>query len=261
MAVVQTSNNGMGIGVGMAFGADGPMISGIWANPQTGDIIEVRDSMFEDNQLIVVTTTGRTLRYTQIQNYIQCRDRKEAEALVNQNKPKSIGNLNKPQELPREVLDELAPAENNESGILADDLALISGVAKQDVIHEPVTARNIHKVAVKEEDPDFPIIKRALGDWMPDIEIVLKNQLPKDKVDALRSMFDISTEKIAKYLIENLNRDDVLAMVRRSLVKFLNSGEEIKPEKPTKAPVKMGDAKSQAASARARRATIEETII
>ena len=55
----------------MTFGTEGPMMSGTWYNPNTGDAFTVRDSFFEDNQYVVTTTDGRYMRYEQLQNYVQ----------------------------------------------------------------------------------------------------------------------------------------------------------------------------------------------
>ena len=55
---------------------DGPMLDGTWYNPKTGDSFTVRDTFFEDNNLIVMTTDGRRLDYNIISKYIKSADGK-----------------------------------------------------------------------------------------------------------------------------------------------------------------------------------------
>ena len=56
---------------GLTFGMEGPNLEGNWYDPRTGDAITVVDTFFEDNQLIVKTSTGRILRYEQMQHYVK----------------------------------------------------------------------------------------------------------------------------------------------------------------------------------------------
>ena len=56
---------------GIVFDTQGPVMSGTWYNPKTGDSFTVRDSFFQDNQFVVTTTDGRMLSYNQIQHYVQ----------------------------------------------------------------------------------------------------------------------------------------------------------------------------------------------
>ena len=49
----------------MIFG-EGPILSGHWYNPSTGDSFTVKDTYFEDNNLYVITTDGRRMNYDMI---------------------------------------------------------------------------------------------------------------------------------------------------------------------------------------------------
>ena len=55
----------------MTNGDGGPFMSGTWYNPNTGDSFTVRDTFFEDNNLIVMTTDGRRLNYDIVSRYIK----------------------------------------------------------------------------------------------------------------------------------------------------------------------------------------------
>ena len=56
---------------GIMFGTQGPLMSGYWVDPRTGDSFTVKDSFFEDGQYIITTMDGRKLSYDIIQNYVQ----------------------------------------------------------------------------------------------------------------------------------------------------------------------------------------------
>ena len=56
---------------GIMFSGETPMMEGKWYNPHTGDSFTVRNTFFEDNQLVVQTMDGRMLEYNQLQHYIQ----------------------------------------------------------------------------------------------------------------------------------------------------------------------------------------------
>ena len=48
------------------FSGETPMMEGKWYNPHTGDSFTVRNTFFEDNQLVVQTMDGRLLEYNQL---------------------------------------------------------------------------------------------------------------------------------------------------------------------------------------------------
>ena len=56
---------------GISFNLDGPIMTGTWYNPKTGDKFTVRDTYFEDNNYMVITTDGRRMDYNMIQNYVK----------------------------------------------------------------------------------------------------------------------------------------------------------------------------------------------
>ena len=48
-----------------------PMLDGTWYDPKTGNSITVRDTLFEDNNLVIVTTDGRRIPYSQMERYVK----------------------------------------------------------------------------------------------------------------------------------------------------------------------------------------------
>ncbi len=56
--------------MGMAFG-NGLEVKGTWENKRTGERIVARDTIFEDNQMIVLTMDGRRINYDRFQDFVQ----------------------------------------------------------------------------------------------------------------------------------------------------------------------------------------------
>jgi hypothetical protein len=110
---------------GIMFGTQGPLMSGYWVDPRTGDSFTVKDSFFEDGQYIITTMDGRKLSYDIIQNYVQS------------DKPIDIPNpQQKPQQnLPAEVLSELA---DDSAEMLPDEMSMIKGSNLGNLYSQPV---------------------------------------------------------------------------------------------------------------------------
>ena len=50
----------------------GPDLTGTWKNYRTGDVITIRDTLFEDNKLVGVSTGGQMIPYERLQSYVKC---------------------------------------------------------------------------------------------------------------------------------------------------------------------------------------------
>lgn len=50
----------------------GPDLTGTWKNYRTGDVITIRDTLFEDNRLVGVSTGGQMIPYERLQSYVKC---------------------------------------------------------------------------------------------------------------------------------------------------------------------------------------------
>lgn len=200
---------------GIMFGTNGPMMTGTWYNPATGDSFTVRDSFFENNQYVVSTTDGRVLSYDVIQNYVQS--------------DKPIEMPKKPQQdkLPDEVAnliadDTIFEVENN--GLFVD--TDIYGM------NNPLTPSlgNINKplpyYSVQEETPSFNvgIIKKALDKYtrpQVDCSIVWDN-FPKKEIQMLNEIMEIDTKEIVEWYASQLDTTEIAIAIHNSIVSYIN---------------------------------------
>ena len=100
----------------MIFG-EGPILTGNWYNPKTGDSFTVRDTYFEDNNFYVITTDGRRMDYNLMSQYVQS--------------DKPIPKMEEPKQqtqIPQEVLSLMVESEGADDFMTDEDSALIMGV-------------------------------------------------------------------------------------------------------------------------------------
>ena len=114
---------------GINFGGEGPIMQGTWYNPHTGDAFTVRDSFFEDNQYIVMTTDGRKMDYNRLQNYIQSDMKLEDLKKMRVEKPEK-------EEIPAEIQGLIAPIDDVDDGLLLpEDDIFRPKSTNQDISH------------------------------------------------------------------------------------------------------------------------------
>ena len=173
-----------------------PMLDGTWYDPKTGNSITVRDTLFEDNNLVIVTTDGRRIPYSQMERYV-----KSDKPIPKQ--PKVDPKITKG----KKVREELAEPATWDDLILDDD---------KDILSAPVTnklTKGLEKPrsVVEPVSENEKIIERALSkfDDSIDMHIDIFWDAPKDNLKALIDMFGVTEEDIAKYLIKKAKSFDL----------------------------------------------------
>lgn len=208
----------------------GPMIEGNWYNPQTGDMFTVRDSFFQDGQLVVQATDGRYFDYNVIQNYV-----KSDKPIPSQKKKEKTS---KKAELPKEVLSEI---EDVDSGILDDDLALISGKTSSNYT-EPVIRESIRERVterVQEKSDDEKMVDRVLSRTSaPSFTIKIDwKKFPDRQLEMLEDFMGIERSLIANYYIDKLSLETIRETIAEQIASYIESQrnpENVKTTKPKK---------------------------
>jgi len=190
---------------GIMFGAQGPMMTGTWYNPNTGDSFTVRDCFFENNQYVVSTTDGRVLSYDIIQHYVQS---------------------DKPIEMPKTPQQETLPTEV--ADLIADDIFVDDDIYG---VNNPLTPSlgNINKplpYSTPVETPSFNvgIIKKALDKYTRprvDCNIVWDN-FPKKEIQMLNEIMEIDTKDIVEWYARQLDTTEIAIAIHNSLVRYIN---------------------------------------
>lgn len=190
---------------GLTFNGEGPMMSGTWYNPNTGDSFTVADSFFQDNQYLVKTTDGRMLDYNFIQHYV-----KSDKPIPKMTQPK------KQESLPAEVANLIAPQED----MLDDDLDLISGKKLGNLgVYQPLP------VGVTYDNPNKMIIDKALS--KRPIPIVMSTiewmQFPRKELDMLMDVMDVDRNEILEWYMSKLDLNAIKESIKCSLNEYFNS--------------------------------------
>lgn len=192
----------------ISFNGEGPVMSGTWYNPKTGDSFTVEDSYFQDNQYLVKTTDGRMLDYNFIQNYV-----KSDAPIPKQNTPTKV------QSHPQEVLNMIQP----EASILPEDQALISGNSFVGPTNSYIN--NSIETTYKED----PIISRALSKKaLPKIDFNIdEKSFPKKAIDMLIEIMGVTEEEIVEWYINKIDINIIREGIKDSLRNIFNIQKEI----------------------------------
>ena len=204
----------------MIFG-EGPILSGHWYNPSTGDSFTVRDTYFEDNNLYVITTDGRRLNYDIISKYVQSDKPIPKQPNLAQQQTNTI-----PPELANQILNPVSSVNSDfndsEFGILEDDMALISG---QNNKEKAITRDQFNINSVKQtlqEDEDTMLIRRILSRAKkPEILCNINWDFPRKQMEML-DMMCVDFEKIADYYINNMDLNEIREVLKQDLINHIN---------------------------------------
>lgn len=237
---------------GVMFGGEGPIMQGNWYNPRTHDIFTVRDSFFEDNNYVVMTTDGRCLNYNQIQEYIQTDTSLEQ---LKEMLEKEKAEKEKHEDIPAEIKSILANENEDpysEYMIPDDD---IYGKSLGNINQRPLTSStstnpNQHIYSIKEDKPisiNRTIIEKGLKNANgPKITITVDwNDYPESEISMLTGMMDIPHEEIAEWFCDNMDVSWVYEDIKNAIYNKLlpnkakednkkdNTKEKEKADKPT----------------------------
>ena len=211
---------------GVVFNSEGPMMSGTWYNPNTGDSFTVLDNFFENNQFMVTTTDGRMLNYDQIQYYIQ------SDKPINQPTPSPLSDV------PASITSML---EDNSGQILSDDMSLIN--SNLNTISTP----EVGKLYIDPEwsnpsvsfSNNHPIIEKALSKTvLPEIDIQLKwSKYPEREIEMLTDIMDVQMSEIVDWYINKFGVNEIKKLMENSIKSYFNIKDDNPEEVATTNPV------------------------
>ena len=216
---------------GVVFNAEGPMMSGTWYNPSTGDSFTVHDNFFEDNQFMVATTDGRMLNYDQIQYYIQS--------------DKPISPKPSLADVPTSITSLLE--DNSETDILSDDQSLINGNLY--VSPEPLSAvinTNKSWINPQQSSSNYPIIEKALSKTaLPNIDIQLNwDKYPSREIEMLQDIMEVPMEEIVEWYINKFGVNEIKKLMENSIKSYFNISND-EPEVPVAKETKKSKSKKK----------------
>lgn len=207
-------------------GPGGPAISGRWINRQTGKIVNVRDSIIEGDDMIVITDTGNINMMDFSRNYVQASENiydehgniigteevDPSEIIYNARKQKQASSKAAQKQKKSEVDVFVDENEQSNEDMFADDAELIFG-KNNDTRQAPVK---------KSANPKLDVIGKIFDkiDSKPRIEIRLQwADFPAEDIQVLGKYFDITNEDIASYLCDKyVTKEDIASAVETFLM-------------------------------------------
>lgn len=199
----------------MMNGDGGPFMSGTWYNPNTGDSFTVRDTYFEDNNLIVMTTDGRRLNYDIVSKYVKSDKPLQKQPNLAQQQ------VSKPAQtdLPKEIQD-----------MISEDPGINFGNPKDVVPTYPqsVAVTGIHEdengIMHEVEDEDAMLVRRMMKRAStPEIDCKIKwNNFPSKQLEMLE-MMGVDEEKIAEFVMKSFDLKTIQEQIKKSIIEYINN--------------------------------------
>lgn len=195
------------------------MISGKWINRQTGDIVNVRDSIIDGDNMIIITDRGQIDLPTFSNNYIQASDdiydergNKIGTEKLNTNE---IVNASRPVDLKQAKKNELAEYE------LIDEIVSEKNKPSQQTVtkSEPSTATVVESPSIKTYDIIDKVFSKINA--MPSIHVDINwSDMPMMQIDTLINYLDVPVEDVAEYIIMKYVNGDRLT---NEIIKHLSN--------------------------------------
>ena len=199
------------------FPMDGPVMNGTWYNPHTKDSFTVRDTFFENNQLMVQTTDGRMMDYNMIQSYVQCNPKD-----IPAEEPKQSYN-----DIPTEVAELLEAPTPQDPNMLEEDRLLISGQPKQSMslgnlnTPNPIAVKLEHQGIGQSEDQR--LIQRVLSrQQQPSISCNINwTKFPQKQMDVLMDMMGVDLDDVCDFYISKIDLNDIRESIKRDIKTYI----------------------------------------
>lgn len=244
MAIRDLSSNPHMIDQSSAF------VSGTWMNPTTGHKFTVKDCVFENGELLIISTDGQHISGRMFADYVQDTGKDASGQTIRdahgQAVP-SLGNLSTPVSAPPVIVGDIPVTEENETPFgefsrevsvdildhsLQDEAAeLLQGGASEPRRFNPNLLEGVtHK------NMDLEMVTRVLRKHdLPTIE-TLKWNKPTKQIDTLTDILGIDMETIVEYYVNRINPEELVSMVKEYLRKEL-CGDTTLPKPTENGPV------------------------
>lgn len=204
-------------------GPGGPMIQGRWINRMNGNIVNVRDSIINGDDMIVITDRGQISMEEFSRNYVQAstdiydehgnvigkEDINPADIAmmsrqkVNNNKINYHPKKESKPETTQDILDE-----DMEQFINTSD----------DLLHTPLQQNTANNQKSKESEKTKLIKTIFEKSTQPEINLDIEwAAFPKNELEMLMNYFNVTQDEIAEYISNSIQKDAIIEAVNRFL--------------------------------------------
>lgn len=237
MAIRDLSSNPHMIDQSSAF------VSGTWMNPTTGHKFTVKDCVFENGELLIISTDGQHISGRMFADYVQDTGKDASGQAV-----PSLGNLSTPVSTPPVIVGDLPVTEESldapfgefsrEVSVDISDHSLQDEAAEllQGGASEPRRFNPNLLEGVTHKNMDLEMVTRVLRKHaLPTIE-TLKWNKPTKQIDTLTDILGIDMDTIVEYYVNRINPEELVSMVKEYLRKEL-CGDTTLPKPAENGPV------------------------
>jgi hypothetical protein len=226
MAIRDLSSNPHMIDQSSAF------VSGTWMNPNTGHKFTVKDCVFENGELLIISTDGQHISGRMFADYVQ-----DTGKDANGQAVPSLGNLSTPVSTPPVIVGDIPVTEEGDvpfgefsrevsldDPTLSDEANELLGVTKrpsfdpnllEGVTHKPMNM-DLH-LGVGPRSVDLEMVTRVLRKHpLPTID-TLKWDKPVKQIETLTDILGIDMETIVEYYVNRINPEELVSMVKEYL--------------------------------------------
>lgn len=245
MAIRDLSSNPHMIDQSSAF------VSGTWMNPNTGHKFTVKDCVFENGELLIISTDGQHISGRMFADYVQDTG-KDANGQpirdANGQAVPSLGNLSTPVSTPPVIVGDLLVTEESLDapfGEFSREVSVdISDDSLQDEANELLQGKATEPrrfdpnllEGVTHKNMDLEMVTRVLRKHpLPTIE-TLKWNKPTKQIETLTDILGIDMETIVEYYVNRINPEELVSMVKEYLRKEL-CGDTTLPKPTENGPV------------------------
>ena len=185
-------------------------ISGKWMNRMTGDVVTVRNTIIDGDDMIIICADGRQMKMTEFQNYIQMSDDDKSG-----DDTMSLGNIRNLESERRVVVGRNNVQNNTPQNNTAfyDDIEEVIERPKNSVVQKP-KAKEISE-SEKLLNKLFEKIELNI-----DVHVDLKcDNFPVKELNMLQMIYDVTIDDISSYIIKNVINDEVFRSAVSSYIK------------------------------------------
>ena len=227
MAIRDLSSNPHMIDQSSAF------VSGTWMNPSTGHKFTVKDCIFENGELLIISTDGQHISGRMFADYVRDMGKDaNGQPIRDAGGPTvpSLGNLSTPVSTPPVIVGNLPVTEESLESP-EDDASQNDGMTLQDEANELLQGNVteprrfdpnlLEGVVHKPVNMDLEMVTRVLRKHpLPTIE-TLKWNKPVKQIETLTDILGIDMETIVEYYVNRINPEELVAMVKEYLTSEL----------------------------------------
>lgn len=184
----------------------GPQISGKWFNPHSGDVVNVRDSLIDGDNMFIITDKGR-MSMDEFQSYVQVED----DDILPDGPIVNIPTV--------DVKSQLM-AGMNADGLSVDkdifvDNTIDNNIDNTQLLNNVIENQptSVATVTIPEHDKSYDMIDKIFtkSNIVPTIKLVIEdNTFPYAELGMLMEYFDVTADDIAEYVKDKFITGDAV---------------------------------------------------